>query len=302
MNKFVAIASVALLAIIGVGLVLNMSDKPDVFAELELKQKRLLEQLAASSEVAVVGVIDASGAGGGNLRGDANWTLRFAFAAWYRDSSEVMTDELMIQRQVSREQLDQYMERIKPYTIVRARVRLAESTEYGGPHGLLIDDVEVIESDEKLDDWVIRLQEPVTFEDKVFGTLTLDRRLDWYEGRVEWQGELITLSVSAENDGDLEKSLATAYALWQSQDDWHKRIRYFAVKRLLELKNESWLEDDDTTISAEQFKDRMKLQSITVYPGGSFEFWHDDGDLFWGHAIAVDGTLSDGPTDAGIHG
>jgi hypothetical protein len=46
----------------------------------------------------------------------------------------------------------------------------------------------------------------------------------------------------------------------------------------------------------------MRLTSITVGHGGRFTFWHEDGDLFWGHSITVSGTLAKGPTDADIPG
>ena len=41
----------------------------------------------------------------------------------------------------------------------------------------------------------------------------------------------------------------------------------------------------------------MTIESVTVYSDGEFEFWHSDGDLFWGHSIQVSGNLSDGLTD-----
>jgi hypothetical protein len=50
------------------------------------------------------------------------------------------------------------------------------------------------------------------------------------------------------------------------------------------------------------FQKQMKLQSINVAGDGRFEFWHHDGDLFWGHAIQISGTLKDGLTDADIPG
>ena len=74
------------------------------------------------------------------------------------------------------------------------------------------------------------------------------------------------------------------------------------MKELLPLKNESWLSDDEAELTAMDFKARMELVSITVGDNGRFEFWHDDGDLFWGHAIQIDGNLRDGLTDAGISG
>lgn len=55
-------------------------------------------------------------------------------------------------------------------------------------------------------------------------------------------------------------------------------------------------------MTAEQFKARMKLEGITPHPDGPFDFWHDDGDLFWGHSIQISGNLSEGPTHADIPG
>jgi hypothetical protein len=46
----------------------------------------------------------------------------------------------------------------------------------------------------------------------------------------------------------------------------------------------------------------MTLQSVSTYADDSFGFWHDDGDLFWGHAIQVTGSLKEGPKDADIPG
>ena len=46
----------------------------------------------------------------------------------------------------------------------------------------------------------------------------------------------------------------------------------------------------------------MRLTSINTYPEGGFEFWHDDGDLFWGHYIQVSGSLDEGLTSADIPG
>ena len=46
----------------------------------------------------------------------------------------------------------------------------------------------------------------------------------------------------------------------------------------------------------------MTLESIVFGPGGSFEFYHNDGDLFAGHCILVRGSVEEGPTDADIPG
>src|SRR3954467_7230172 len=93
-----------------------------------------------------------------------------------------------------------------------------------------------------------------------------------------------------------------ARTLWAQQGDWNRRIRELATRELLDLKNSNWLAEDEPVITADDFTDRMRLESISVNGDGSFEFFHDDGDLFWGHTIIVGGNLRDGPTSAQIAG
>ena len=80
--------------------------------------------------------------------------------------------------------------------------------------------------------------------------------------------------------------------MWRAQKSWRAKVMAYAVKQLLPLKNDTWLGDDEQPLSAKQFQARMKLDSITVSPDGSFDFWHDDGDLFWGHSIQISGGFS----------
>ena len=97
-------------------------------------------------------------------------------------------------------------------------------------------------------------------------------------------------------------SLAVARQLWADQEGWQERITACAMKELLGLKNGTWLGDDEAEVSEQEFARRMILQTVSVDRDGSFEFWHDDGDLFFGHSIRVSGNLKDGPNDAGIEG
>lgn len=46
----------------------------------------------------------------------------------------------------------------------------------------------------------------------------------------------------------------------------------------------------------------MELESVQVYGDGRFEFWFNDGGLFWGRAIHVTGSLTEGPTGAQMEG
>jgi hypothetical protein len=206
---------------------------------------------------------------------------------------------LEVTRAVSEEDLRAFMGRIRPYDVVRL------SIQFSGPERTAAELLEFLEgqvADPELNERAVALQQPVTREDPFFGELTLDRRLDEWETTFKWGTTPVRLSLSCDEDGSPEPALRAARSLWERQPEWEKRVRDFAVEALLPLKNDVWLDDDEEPLTPEAFEARMTLQTIALYPDGSFDFFHDDGELFWGHAIQVWGSLSEGPTGADIPG
>ncbi|MCY7007492.1 DUF2262 domain-containing protein [Fusobacterium simiae] len=64
------------------------------------------------------------------------------------------------------------------------------------------------------------------------------------------------------------------------------KAKEYTVNKLLELKKKLWLEEDEKEVTKKDFKDRMKFTSLYVF-SESVNFYFDDGNLFWGHAIEV---------------
>jgi hypothetical protein len=272
-----------------------MADDSEIFA----RQQRLLDQLAVSPIVEVLGVVSPSGASGGRVGGESLWSVGFTFDAWRIVGGDLRAGPLSISRKVTDQELDKLQRKIGPYAVVRIKARVGESA-FGGHQARLEEFVGVETSDAELNHQAVELQQPVTFEDPTFGIFTLDRRVDWFTGEVVWDGKRIPLNLSKSEEA--QEALKSARELWQNQVEWNRRVRDFAVQELLPLKNGTWLDEDEAELSPDEFKDRMTLESITVYPDGSFEFWHDDGDLFWGHSIQISGSLSQGLTHADIPG
>jgi hypothetical protein len=279
-----------------------MADRIDTFAEAESRQKRLLAQLAASPVSDVFGVVAPSGAGGGRSRGEDLWTLLFTLDAWRIKGTDLQTRPLTVRRKLTDEELHRLRDQIAPYTVIRIKARVVAESVLGSPQALLEAFVGVDTSDTALNDHTEQLQRAVTFEDPVFGTFTLDRRIDWFTAEVVWDGRPVSLNLSAREPAEVQRALKATRALWQSQSVWNRRIRDYAVQELLPLKNESWLDEDEAELTPDEFQDRMTLESVTVNPNGSFDFWHNDGDLFWGHSIQICGSISEGPTHADIPG
>jgi hypothetical protein len=268
----------------------------------QASEQQLLKQLAAAPLVDVLGVLWESGVSGGWSRGDTLWTLLFGFVSWRIRGGPLRAQELIVRRKVREKEIQEYRKLVRPKVVTRIRARVVEDSVFGRPEALLVRVVGRDTSDAELNAEVKRLQQPVRIKDGTFGTFTLDRSVNWYEGRAVWNGRKVRLSLEAQKPADVERALEVARTLWRAQKSWRAKVLAYAVKELLPLKNDNWLGDDERPLTAKQFQARMKLESVTVSPDGSFEFWHDDGGLFWGHSIQIMGSLAKGLTHAGIPG
>jgi hypothetical protein len=270
-------------------------------ASFEASEQRLWKQLEAASLVDVLGVLSGHGVGGGWSQGDKLWTLSLSFASWRIAGGPLRTQELFVRRKVRERAIDRYRQLVKPDVVTRIRARVVENSVFHRPDALLEKVLGQDKCDAELNAEVHRLQKPVRFKDNTFGTFTLNRRVDWFEGKATWNGRKVQLALSACEPAEVERALKVGRTLWRAQKKWQAKVLAYAVQELLPVKNEH-LEEDEQPLSSKQFQARMKLENITVNPDGSFTFWYDDGDLFWGHAIQICGSVAKGLYDADTPG
>jgi hypothetical protein len=273
----------------------------DVFAAAAARKKAIAEQLGTRPLEEIIGVVDARGAGGWK-EANGEWTLSFNFHCWKIPSGVLKNRPIAMSHTTSREQFDSLWEKVEAYSVLRVIARVVEESVIGTPQGQLVEFLSIDTSELELKKAALDLQKPVIHDDLEFGRFTLDRRVDWYAGETEWNGSTVTLTLPLDDSGKLDNALIHARLLWRDQEGWTQRVRDYAVQKLLPLKNQNWLDEGEDEMTTVQFKDRMTLESITMHPDGSFEFWHNDGDLFWGHSIQINGNLSEGLTDADIPG
>jgi hypothetical protein len=142
------------------------------------------------------------------------------------------------------------------------------------------------------------LQKPVVVHTDRFGPLALDRSINWFTGTANWNGQVISLRIVPNENLDLTEQLTIAEVLFSDSVGWGEKVQQFALQEQLALAND-W---QDEEITPEEFLQRMTLETIVINSNGHFEFWHDDGDLFWGHSIQISGSITTGLTTADIPG
>lgn len=265
---------------------------------------RLMDLFHRAPREVIYGVVHPSGVGAGKSGGELLWHMTFSLAAWARPDGPLRKEKLLVRRDIDECQLKNYRERLPDFGVVAMEAAIVEESDSGKPQALLYTLLPDTPERTDLSELAEDLRKPVTTEDEQFGTFTLDRTLNWHEAMALWRGISVRLNLDSYNDDETFpcESLEHAKTLWLDQERWDREIRDSLVKELLDLKNGSWLDEDELELNAEEFLRRVSLTSITVRPGGSFEFWYDDGDLFWGHSIMASCSFENGIGKVGIHG
>lgn len=244
----------------------------------------------------VTGLIDLQGASG-FAEGD-DWGLLFNFVAYKIGKGDILHEELTVTMKVSEKKLDKCLKKIDALSVIKVKGKLRG--ERGNKSLEVTKLIERRLADEPFEAIARELRKPVIFKSKVFGMLRFDRRVDCFDGVVKWRGCKVRLSLFVEDQFPIREAEKFAKKVWKDQDFWDKRILAFATKKLLKLKNESWLDEGEKPLKKKKFLKKLVLCSISLYRGGAFEFNYDAGDLFYGHQVTVSCDLKKGPTDASI--
>ncbi len=260
------------------------------------------EQLAEAPVRDVHGVVDSWGARIYRVGNQELWSLEIAFEAWKFEGEGIRNAPLVVYQQQPFEGAKAIRTLIKPLEVFRVRARVVERESATKTDGWLIEVIGEDKFDTELNDLARRLNEPLSYHDGKLGTFLLDRRLNRFEGDVSWNGQAVTLILSASKGQSPESAATVAHQLWESSGTWNENVYECAIRHLLKLKNDVWLQSDEPEITGDSFRARLKLQNIVVTRNDEIEFWFDDGDLFWGHAICVRGNLAEGMISAGLEG
>lgn len=224
----------------------------------------------------------------------------FELPRWRIGRGEMKRIPLSVKRKVPAAEKNVWPALLRPYDILRFRARVLD--DHGFSRALLDGFYGQDASDPDLRWHAESLRRPPTHLDSVLGTVTHDPRRDWYAVKANWNGTPMVLRVPADNDRSLDEALRTARVLWQEQAVWNARILDHAAGNLLPLKNSNWREAGAVELTADQFRQRMSLDSAIVDADGRFQFWYGDGGLLRGRVIEIAGNLEDGPNSTDLLG
>ncbi len=254
------------------------------------------QSFPAGAELDIIALTGADSASYSRMGNEQAWMATISVTAWHvQDQADIQQGAFILVNKDEEKKLEQLFDPMEANQIWKMKVRRDQNRL------LLL----------KLDQLIDPAQEPqlapilkeqtreVTIEHERLGTFVLDRRINTFNRNIEWLG--VKVRVSLEYGEQVHTQLDNLAHLLDHVAQWDESIRVFAAQELIELKNDSWLEEDEEEWSEANFAKQLSLVSIT-FSEEDFTFWFDDGDLFWGHAIYVSNTIEDGPYDANIGG
>ena len=247
--------------------------------------------------------------GGGSLR-NGFWEWDAYFLAFVDcETGELHKEEGRIEFPVIDKEEPPF--KFEEETIYKLRVR--EKLPEEVPEGVLPSKnyflvVDILEEDAvcpELEEMLIEYRKPVVLQDDILGELTYDKQLKSFEGNMAWLRDKIHISlyVDKDNKSGITKAKKLLKTMVLEQEKWDADLRSFAAKELTEFACE-WAESEEeaTLITEESFAKRISLSLLWVTSGASFSACFDDDELFFGHSIAVSGSLKKGMISAKIEG
>ncbi len=247
-----------------------------------------------STEI-ITGIVDLWGPGGGQWQDTKKWEFSFSFSHWKIGDGEIQTAELPVSRVVSEREQDRLMDEISSLDVI-----CIEAVRGGDGQAELIKLLQTGIKDKEFAALVKEIKKPVIVKHKYLGALTLDKMTKTLETTIRFYKTKITLSIEADSQASYDRSLEYAVELYKKAEYWENQAKQCAVRDLLELKNDNWLEEEEQELNEAQFQKKMKPDQLTLYPDGNFDLDFDDGELFWGHTITVHGNISQGCLSAEI--
>lgn len=231
-----------------------------------------------------IGIINEDGVGKSFF--DDEYTMTFSFIAFVKNDGTIQEKEAVIFKTIP--SLNYEIEGLEPLSIVKI-----SGTDLKTPNQYRINLISIIKTNcehQGLDEIVARRTNPVRLDIPNFGIFTLDKLSKIFETELEWDNSTILLSFSSEIEKD--EIIPNAKRMIENAVYWNQKFKDRIAEELLSLKNETWIEENESPITARELNERIKLISITFYSQDEFEANFSDDNIFYGHIINLSGNLN----------
>jgi hypothetical protein len=232
------------------------------------------------------------------------WESYIQLTAWKLTSSEKIyaTEDSRLIIKGDDKYLEETEKKILPNTVYTLKVRKRE-----GKHLVelftLVEIIDKINYDKELEDILEEQKKPVIYHDETLGDFLLDKEFNWYFKKIKWDDKDVRLIIPKYEGKRQRNAFIIVNEFFREQSLWDIKIKEFAGKKLLKLKNNNWLtETNEKKLAMEEFTKRIKVLSIKISLKNKFEMDFDDGNIFLGHTIIVSGNLEKGPIKAELYG
>jgi hypothetical protein len=121
------------------------------------------------------------------------------------------------------------------------------------------------------------------------GELHYDASMDWYEIEVPSRFGLVNICLEREEELSSDELATEIRSFCKSLDLILEKAFNEIVNTMVPLKNDCWLDEEETPISGEELLQAIQSKeiSISLSEGGLAEMFFDDGNFFGGHSIVV---------------
>lgn len=249
------------------------------------------------ANIEVTGVITALGVFAFHNR-DEGWTLGFHLKPWKFKDGDLVFSELRVTKPMSESDIAEVKSRIDALSAVSVMISDMEDFYEGRKKAVLDQIANPSIDDAEFNLIVHKLRQPVEFLHPVMGRFLLDRRVNTFEGEYEYEGNRFAICLDSHNDAPIPEQLVILESIIADIKNYNVKAMNFAAKKLLPVKNDSWVDDTSDVVTEAEFVERMTLSSVNVTLEKQITFFYDDGDLFYGHSIFTSGVFGEGFNDA----
>ena len=138
-------------------------------------------------------------------------------------------------------------------------------------------------TDSRFDAFIEEYRKPVVL-DTPYGTFTLNRDYDWFEGEVSgFSGPASVLLNTEEEDTDVSVSLERLAGIMKDPAGYEKLVKQYISDEMYDSL-EDWFGEP---ITRAEFMDRLTSPCVSFDQDGSLSFMYDSGELFCYHSIIV---------------